>query len=285
MKYVYENNKMKSKMILCDCLQEEVALLRDKSLYKIIWVEEGSIELIINHERFIFKGGEVVSLSYLHHVDVGKIEGVYGALMFNSRFYHIIDHDDEVLCNGLLFNGSLNIVCFQIPSEEDAFKLRRLKDVFAEEISMRDSMQDEMLRLILKRAIILCCRMARTKLGVRPQNCARFEIMRRFFTLVDEYFREKKQVQEYADMLNKSVQTLASVLAYYKQPSPIKIIHNRIIAEAERLLYYTSKSSKEIALSLGFEDHSAFSRFFKSMTGQSATEFRNQARHAGKAIA
>jgi AraC-like DNA-binding protein len=272
-------------MILCDALDSENAILRDKSLFKIIWIEEGSIDLVINHERFTFKAGEVISLSYLHRVEMAKVDGVYGALMFNSRFYHIIDNDNEVFCNGLLFNGSLNIVCFRITSDEDAFKLKRLKDVFSEEIPQHDSMQDEMLRIILKRAIILCCRMARTTLGVRPQNCARFEIMRRFYALVDEYYRDKKQVQEYADLLNKSVQTLSAVLAFYKQPSPIKVIHNRILAEAERMLYYTSKSSKEISLYLGFEDHSAFSRFFKTMTGISATEFRNQAKRAGKATA
>jgi AraC-like DNA-binding protein len=271
---------------MCDCLDQADEILRDKTLYKIIWVEEGEIILSINHEKFVFAAGEVVSLSYLHHLEIVKIDGVYGAMMFNSRFFHIVEHDEEVLCNGLLFNGSLNIVSFRIPSDEDAFKLRRLKDVFAEEMNYRDSMQDEMLRLILKRALILCCRMARNKLGVRPQNSAKFEIMRRFHSLVDEHFREKKQVQDYADMLNKSPQTLANILTYYRQPSAIKIIHNRIIAEAERLLYYTSKSPKEIAVVLGFEEISHFSRFFKSMTGQSATEFRtNIKRSSDKAIA
>ena len=175
MRYVYDNNKIKSRLLMCDCLDEADEILRDKTLYKIIWVEEGRIELSINHEKFVFEAGEVVSLSYLHHLEIVKIDGIYGAMMFNSRFFHIVEHDEEVLCNGLLFNGSLNIVSFRIPSDEDAFKLRRLKDVFAEEMNYRDSMQDEMLRLILKRALILCCRMARNKLGVRPQNSARFE--------------------------------------------------------------------------------------------------------------
>ncbi|MDR2496398.1 MAG: helix-turn-helix domain-containing protein [Tannerellaceae bacterium] len=286
MRYVYDNNKLKSRLLMCDCLDEADDILRDKTLYKIIWVEEGEIELIINHERFVFSAGEVVSLSYLHHLEVKKVNGIYGTIMFNSRFFHIIEHDDEVLCNGLLFNGSLNIVSFRIPTDDDAFKLRRLKDVFSEEMNYRDSMQDEMLRLILKRALILCCRMARNKLGVRPQNSSRFEVMRKFHSLVDEHFREKKQVQDYADMLNKSPQTLANILTYYRQPSAIKIIHNRIIAEAERLLFYTSKSPKEISAALGFDEISHFSRFFKSMTGQSATEFRsNIKRSADKAIA
>ena len=48
-------------------------------------------------------------------------------------------------------------------------------------------------------------------------------------------------------MLNKSPKTLANILSAYQQPSAIRIIHNRIQAEARRLLLYTAKSSKEPA--------------------------------------
>ena len=50
----------------------------------------------------------------------------------------------------------------------------------------------------------------------------------------------------------------------------------RVQAEAERLLLYSSKSSKEIALMLGFEDQATFSRFFKNATGLSTTEYRKK---------
>ncbi len=83
-------------------------------------------------------------------------------------------------------------------------------------------------------------------------------------------------MQEYADMLNKSPKTLANLLSTYQQPSAIRVIHNRVQAEAERLLLYSSKSSKEIALMLGFEDQATFSRFFKNATGLSTTEYRKK---------
>jgi len=110
----------------------------------------------------------------------------------------------------------------------------------------------------------------------RAEKSLQFETIRKFYVLVDTYFKEKKQVQEYADMLNKSPKTLANILSAYQQPSAIRIIHNRIQAEARRLLLYTAKSSKEIALMLGFEDQAAFSRFFKNAAGLSATEYRHQ---------
>lgn len=102
-----------------------------------------------------------------------------------------------------------------------------------------------------------------------------FEIVRQYYNLVDEHYRTKKQVQDYADMLHKSPKTLSNIFSTCKLPSPLRVIHERVEAEAKRLLLYSNKSAKEIADILGFEDQASFSRFFKNMTGQSAVQFRN----------
>lgn len=101
-----------------------------------------------------------------------------------------------------------------------------------------------------------------------------FDIVRRFYILVDQHFREKKQVQDYADLLFRSPKTLSNLFASCGVPSPLRIIHERIESEAKRLLLYTPKSAKEISELLGFEDLSTFSRFFKKMTGESVSNFR-----------
>lgn len=47
-----------------------------------------------------------------------------------------------------------------------------------------------------------------------------------------------------------------------------------IMDEAKRLLYYTTKSVKEIAFELGYEDHTYFSRLFKKHVKQTPLQFR-----------
>lgn len=105
--------------------------------------------------------------------------------------------------------------------------------------------------------------------------------MRQYYVLVDEHFREKKQVQEYADLLNRSPKTLSNLFAAYGLPSPLRVIHERTGAEAQRLLLYTSKSAKEIAALLGFEDTAAFSRFSKRQRAKASpvTAGRTNMRH------
>jgi AraC-like DNA-binding protein len=53
------------------------------------------------------------------------------------------------------------------------------------------------------------------------------------------------------------------------------VIHERVIAAAKRLVYYTDKSIKEVADELGFEDLAHFSKFFKNVTTKSPSELRN----------
>lgn len=281
MNLLFENSKIKGKVILSDSLDTNPALLKDKTLYKFIWVTDGEVELNIDHQSIILKAGQLLTLSHLHHVEFNSVDGTCYALMFNSNFYCIYGNDHEVSCNGLLFHGSSHIVVFDL-SDQERQKIDTLTGIMREEFESRDHLQDEMLRVLLKRFIILCTRMAENRQGVRKENGLQFETIRKFYVLVDTWFKEKKQVQEYADMLNKSPKTLANLLSAYQQPSAIRIIHNRIQAEAERLLLYTSKSSKEIALSLGFEDQATFSRFFKNVTGQSATEFRKKNKNQGE---
>ena len=66
------------------------------------------------------------------------------------------------------------------------------------EYILRDNLQGEMLRLLLKRFIILCTRLARKQLSGFPVNEKGFDIIQRYYVLVDNHFKEKKQVQAYA---------------------------------------------------------------------------------------
>ena len=46
----FENSKIKGKVILSDSLDTNPALLKDKTLYKFIWVVSGRLELDVDHQ-------------------------------------------------------------------------------------------------------------------------------------------------------------------------------------------------------------------------------------------
>ncbi|MCD8194276.1 MAG: helix-turn-helix domain-containing protein [Tannerellaceae bacterium] len=53
-------------------------------------------------------------------------------------------------------------------------------------------------------------------------------------------------------------------------------IQYEIILQAKRLLYYTTMNIKEIAHTLGYEDHAYFTRLFTKVADMSPGQFRKK---------
>ena len=274
MEYIF-NTRLRGNIALTDSYHTNLALQKDNTLYKFIWVQSGSLQLEIDHVPTTLVKGEIVPLTPLHPLEFKAINGEYLTLLFNSNFYCIFGHDNEVSCNGFLFNGTSNVMQLKL-SESQVASLRDITDSLTSEYAIKDNLQEEMLRILLKRFIILCTRIAREKFSVSPEREKAFDMVRQFYVLVDNHFKEKKMVQDYADMLHRSPKTLSNLFTTCGLPSPLRIIHERIEAEAKRLLLYSQKSAKEITEILGFEDQATFSRFFKKMTGESVSEYRKR---------
>ena len=262
-------------LAITDTYFSETKLQKEKGLYKFLWVRKGYITVEIDHQEMTLLQDDVISLTHLQHLELKSCEGEHLTLLFNSNFYCIYGNDREVSCSGFLFNGSSHLVRFTL-NENEHKELSNVVSALKSEFSIADSLQEEMLRIQLKRFIIQCTRIARNRLDITPKKEYSFEIVRKFYNLVDEHFRTKKQVQDYADILYKSPKTLSNIFSICSLPSPLRIIHERVEVEAKRLLLYSNKSVKEITDILGFEDQASFSRFFKKMTGLSAIQYRHQ---------
>ena len=269
------NTRLNGNIAMTSSYHERASLQRDKTLYKFIWVQSGTLTLEIDHIPMRLEKDEIVTLTPLHHLEVKEVDGEYLTFVFNSNFYCIYGHDNEVSCNGFLFYGSSQVMRLALSAGQSS-NLHDIGRIFRQESVIHDNLQEEMLRIVLKRFIITCTRIARQRFGVGQEKEKTFDIIRQYYVLVDRHFKEKKQVQDYADILCRSPKTLSNLFSTCGLPSPLRVIHDRIEAEAMRLLLYTHKSAKEIISILGFEDLSAFSRFFKKMTGESVSDYRKR---------
>lgn len=269
------NTNLDGYIALTDELHNNSQKLNDKELYKFICVLEEDIELEVDYMPLHLKANEMITLSPVHHLKFIQNNSKYIAILFNSNFYCIYGHDKEVSCNGFLFNGSSQIM--KLPLSTDNFNI--LHNIFlmmSREMESNEFQKEEMLRTFLKQYIINYTRIARHHYHVAEDDDKSFDLIRKYFVLVDHHYKKKKMVKDYADMLNRSPKTLSNLFADNGFPSPLKIIHERIIAESKRLILYTELSVKEIGDIMGFEDSSTFSRFFKKMTNESIKEFRDK---------
>lgn len=103
-------------------------------------------------------------------------------------------------------------------------------------------------------------------------------LLRQFRTLLSRSYKTMKSPAEYANALHISPNYLNEVIKT-KTGFPVSYwIQQEIITEAKRMLYYTEVTVKELADTLGYEDHSYFSRFFKKAAGMSPLHFREYSR-------
>ncbi|MGA9649229.1 helix-turn-helix domain-containing protein [Pedobacter sp.] len=197
------------------------------------------------------------------------------AWQYNRNFYCIVDHDREVSCVGFLFYGSTETMFIALHDQQQK-KINLLIEVFIDEFGDKDTIQRDMLQMLLKRLIIIITRLAKQQYIKDPLlNEDKLDIVRKFNLMVENNYRMQHTVQFYANQLNRSPKTLANTFALYNHKLPLMAIQDRIILEAKRLLMYTDKSSKEISYVLGYGDAAYFSNFFKKQVGTSPSSFRN----------
>lgn len=116
-----------------------------------------------------------------------------------------------------------------------------------------------------------------------PQQMSEFEKggralvhVMRFKKLLDQHYREHWPINHYAKQLGITHTQLNRVCKEVLGKTALEVIHTRIMTEAERDLLYSSLAIKEIAFTLGFQDESYFTRFFKKHFGQSPSQYRHK---------
>ena len=106
------------------------------------------------------------------------------------------------------------------------------------------------------------------------QQTSASDITNRFREMVFQHVRTQHLVSDYAAMLNISPSHLNKSVRTMTSKSPAKWIDEAIILEAKVLLSQFDSPISEVALQVGFEDQSYFTRLFKRHEGITPTEFR-----------
>jgi AraC family transcriptional regulator, transcriptional activator of pobA len=94
-----------------------------------------------------------------------------------------------------------------------------------------------------------------------------------FQIAVEAHLTEQYSIQTIADNLSVSTNNLYNIVKEFSGVSPKEFITNRLMLEAQRKLFYSEITVKELAYELGFNDPDYFSKLFKKTTGRNVRQF------------
>jgi AraC family transcriptional regulator, transcriptional activator of pobA len=93
--------------------------------------------------------------------------------------------------------------------------------------------------------------------------------------LLDSFFIQEQQITFYSSAFNISERQLNDICNRYFNCGLKRILQNRLMQEARKLLLSSELSVSEIAYKLNFEDNSYFNKVFKNKTGLTPKRFRD----------
>lgn len=247
-----------------------------KQPYYFMLLFEGKGQVSVDFVKYSYSGKTVLFLTPYQCFQwiEGACETVQ-AVVFHGDFYCIEYHKKEVACNGLLFNNIYQYPLFNLSNSIYADIqgiITKMRDLDVEKHPYDQSILKSYLQLILA----LCSKEKQQVLVEVEDNGARLEGVTQFQALLEAHYLSAREVSFYANQFGLSVSAFSKKIKTHFGKTPSKLIQERIVLEAKKLLHLTHKPIKEIANLLNFEDEFYFSRYFKKEMGVSPSQFREE---------
>jgi AraC-like DNA-binding protein len=245
--------------------------------YTIYWIRKGQLihsidavtHKVTENTLFFLAPGQVHTMTFSE-----KIEGYM--IAFQDAFMCLKDQATSLMGinSSLFFNNQFSSVITLQPGQEQEFEV--LVQLLKKEVLERAAGYDTALHGLLRYFLVLASRIKGSSMLATPDQHASHNssLFLRFKNLIEEQYTTLKNVSDYAGLMHVKPVYLNEISKQQSGITAGEHIRNRVILEAQRYLYNTDLSAKEIAYRLGFEDPHYFSRFFKKYTGQTPSEFK-----------
>ncbi len=254
--------------------------LQRNNFFSLIWVMKGSGKINANFSRFDFEGSTLFAFAPYQPYIFSAKEPIHGiAIYFHFDFFCIHKFQKEFELNGVLYNNVYALPFVKVDENSATIFSSLYEQMKTEMLNQNQTLaQNELLIAYLKIFLITATRLKTQQqpefAEITKDNKEPF-ILQKLKDAIEENYKTKHSASDYADLLYISAKALAKITKTHFNKTLTSLINERIIIEAKRELYLSSKSIKEIAWKLGYEDEYYFSRFFKINAEVSPQRYRD----------
>jgi AraC family transcriptional activator of pobA len=242
--------------------------------YLLMIVTKGGGTHTIELNNYDVKPGSVffMSPSEAHSWKLNNDTDGY-ILFFNTQFY-LMDFKAKNLFDLPFYN----------PSEKTRSGILTLKQLSEFKIIMDNILCENAIHSVYQKSILrsyLDIILLKLAVGLsytdkKQKSPATALVIPKLEALIEQNFIQHQPVLFYAKQLNLSAPQLNSITKNYLNKTVVEMLQARMIAEAKRLLVYSSFTISEIAYQLNFNDNSYFNRFFKKVESVTPEQFRKR---------
>lgn len=245
--------------------------------HHILMIESGRGVLVIDEHTFDIAGQRIFLLSKGQICKFENHSDVCGShISFGDCFWERVPSSASN-CKAVLFNNAAaNQQLLPDQTETDEF-LSLFKILLTEYKADFYTNQMDVLAAYLK---IIMIKLANIKIVKEETfDSQDYIIYRKFMELLSSQYHNLHAVNDYSELLNITPRRLSELCKRCCNKSAKEIINGQIVAEAKRLLQFSSYTVKEIAYQLNFNTSEQFSHFFKKNTEISPVSYRSNFIH------
>lgn len=240
--------------------------------YAILWFEKGK-----GVHNIDFRDYEVAPKRF-HFFSPGKLHSINAETLIQGKAIYFSESflAEPGIANPLWLEYpffSLYGTAEYIPRKDDVANVRLLIEQISKEQQKKLPNYRSALKHLLKLLLIQINRGV-TEQQVSPASSRAYSYYRDFSSLVNEYYKKKRDVNFYAKELGITTAHLSASVKKFTGFSASQWIRNRTVHEIKRQLAYSEQPIYKIAIELNFEDASYLSRYFKQATGVPPSEFK-----------
>jgi len=192
-------------------------------------------------------------------------------ILFTEDF--VLDHFSKSSINIIshLYNYHITSPDFSDKAANAIFLNELITELKAENTYAQKNIVAALLNLYL-------LRLERKASAEKPQNndSKRYMNFIQFKNLLETNYTQTRNVKDYAELMFVSTKHLNQVVKEFTLNTAKAFIDQYVILEAKRAIVTTSKSLKEIAFEIGFDEVTNFTKFFKKGTGVTPKQFKSK---------
>ncbi|TFH79899.1 4-hydroxyphenylacetate catabolism regulatory protein HpaA [Pseudomonas kribbensis] len=249
---------------------------RHDRFFQVHYVKSGTVRVYLDDQQYVESGPMFFfTPPTIPHSFVTEADSDGHVLTVRQQLvWQLIESEP-----GLASGPHIPAACVALERIAPEFKAeaRRLEFLFDElhsEMGSQAAGQGTAVLNLTRLVLISLLRLCANSLTATPARHEDLQIFHRFNELIEAHYLEHWALGKYADSMGVTEARLNDVCRRVADLPSKRLVLERVMQEARRLLLFTGHSANEICYQLGFKDPAYFSRFFQRYAQMTPGEFR-----------